>query len=438
MQGTYGLTVQGRRQHRGRQVLAVSRATNLDIYPESGPFHGCDTELWDAETGGLVACLRGGQVQVEFLPYYGNFKFPMELGNTWLTTYEYIDHVNDFTAEFWQEFRVFAYEEITVNGATFMAYGVMNTDSNVDRYYETYWYAPEIDMIVKADFGGIEIEVDGGACDFSTECADQSGSEPVEPPRFVFGDQVSEEDQARFEDTTHLVMQYLLDETGVVVSDYTVFVFRGDLEDFLGAYIELRGVPERYQAEVREGVASSQEGKRFISVDYMAPSDTMGIFVYGDWDYSDEGSLIRTMSHEYFHVVQRHGITESNRGPTWLEEGSAVYAETKTTVWAGFGNYADTKSWMAGEAAKLDAPLQSLEVHGDFHAHGGLAYWLGFMATDYLVDSFCSLRQLVLFYELKRSGMAWQDAFQDTFGLSIEAFYAEFEAYRQETFPPIS
>ena len=155
-EGTFDLAVQGRREHRGRQVLAFSRASNPDVYPEDHPEHGCDTNLTDAETGNLVACLRGGQVLVEFVPYYGNLNFPMELGKTWRSTYEYIDHVNNFTGEFWGEFRVFAYEEITVNGTAFMAYGVTRTDGSVDGYYETYWYAPEIGRAVKADYGGLE------------------------------------------------------------------------------------------------------------------------------------------------------------------------------------------------------------------------------------------------------------------------------------------
>ena len=84
----------------------------------------------------------------------------MALPHTWGKPYRFIDHVNDFKDEFLVERRVFAYQEITVNGTTYMAYGVMSTDNtdvpNPD-YTETYWYAPEIGSIVKADFGGIEI-----------------------------------------------------------------------------------------------------------------------------------------------------------------------------------------------------------------------------------------------------------------------------------------
>ena len=61
-----------------------------------------------------------------------------------------------FTGEYWVERRVFAYEEITVNGVTYMAYGVRSTGAKAN-YTETYWYAPEIESTIKADSGGLEL-----------------------------------------------------------------------------------------------------------------------------------------------------------------------------------------------------------------------------------------------------------------------------------------
>ena len=59
--------------------------------------------------------------------------------------------MTSFTSEYWGERRVFAYEEITVNGFTYMACGVKSD------YTETHWYASEIEPLIKTDFGGLEL-----------------------------------------------------------------------------------------------------------------------------------------------------------------------------------------------------------------------------------------------------------------------------------------
>ena len=75
-----------------------------------------------------------------------------------------------------------------------------------------------------------------------------------------------------------------------------------------------------------------------------------------------------------------------------------------------------------------------------FAVGGDISYPLGFMAVDFLVDNFgdlSALPALVSFYDEIGPGTTWQDAFWSTFGISIDEFYAEFEAYRHEHFPPL-
>ena len=89
------------------------------------------------------------------------------------------------------------------------------------------------------------------------------------------------------------------------------------------------------------------------------------------------------------------------------------------------------------QARETTAPLQSTETYNGLKAADGVGYPLGFMATDFLVDNFGGLPALVSFYDAIGPGTTWQDAFWSTFGLSVDEFYAEFEAYRLENFPPL-
>ena len=268
-------------------------------------------------------------------------------------------------------------------------------------------------------------------------------------PRFVFGDQVSLEDQSNMQESTALAMYYIQEETGLWINDYTVYVFL-DRENFLDVFLEERGIPERERAEYRERVLA--RGDNWATLDYTRTSGAGGdIFIYGEWFVSDEKRRLRIMSHEYFHVIQHYGIPREGasrfevvrqNGPYWLLEGSAVYVEVRTGAHEGLleygeSSFAEAKAWRMAQARETAAPLQSLETQKAVFAVGDISYTLGFMATDFLVDNFGGLLALVSFYDAIGPDMTWQAAFRSTFGISIDEFYAEFEAYRLEHFPPL-
>ena len=257
--------------------------------------------------------------------------------------------------------------------------------------------------------------------------ADGSGE-----PRFVFGDQVSQEDQSRMREATEIAMYYIQEETGVWINDYTVYAFV-DRENFLDVYIDETAWSEKDRAELRERV--------------LANGDVWGevhtgsrIFLYGYFKYT---SLLGIMAHDYFHVIQHYRLSEARfeTDPPWLIEGSAVYAEVRTGVHEGLFSFAQSKAWHMDGARKTAAPLQSLETYEDMFAVGAdISYHLGFMAVDFLVENFGdlpALPALVSFYEEIGPGTTWQAAFRSAFGISIREFYAAFEAYRLEHFPPL-
>jgi hypothetical protein len=57
-------------------------------------------------------------------------------------------------------------------------------------------------------------------------------------------------------------------------------------------------------------------------------------------------------------------------------------------------------------------------------------YKLAPLAVDYLLGS-TSVQRLADYYAAIGGGTPWQSAFATTFGKTIEAFYADFEAYRR-------
>ena len=277
--------------------------------------------------------------------------------------------------------------------------------------------------------------------------ADGSGE-----PRFVFGDQVSQEDQRRIRESTELAMYYIQEETGVWVNDYTVYAFvdRENLLDvWYDAFLEHRGIPERERAEWRRNVGDS-----WAAAEYTNPSGAgVDIVLMGEWWSSDEKNLLRLMAHEYFHVVQFYGLSEFEAGvgshdvvyktgPAWLLEGSAIYVQYRTGAHEGLlqhgaSSFAEVKAWEMDRSRETAAPLPSMETYNGLKAADGVGYTLGFVAADFLVENFGGLPAVMSFYEEIGPGTTWQAAFRSAFGISIREFYTAFEAYRLETFPPL-
>ena len=270
-------------------------------------------------------------------------------------------------------------------------------------------------------------------------------------PRFVFGDQVSLEDQSNMQESTALAMYYIQEGTGLWINDFTVYVFL-EREKFLDVFLYETGRPERERAKWREYFLA--RGDHFASLEYTRTSDEGrdGVFIYGKFFVSDVKRQLGIMAHEYFHVIQYNGIHEGPggapdnvrpNGPEWLLEGSAEYVRARTGAHEGLlehgeSSFVEARAWRMAQAREIAAPLQSLEIQQAFLDFSDIgSFELGFMATDFLVDNFGGLPALVSFYDEIGPGTIWQAAFQSTFDISIDEFYAEFEAYRTEHFPPL-
>jgi hypothetical protein len=154
------------------------------------------------------------------------------------------------------------------------------------------------------------------------------------------------------------------------------------------------------------------------------------------WRY-DAGQNQKIIAHELFHTFQyqldklvNNGSTPSSQvrpsGPVWLDEGAPEAV--------GYRVAADRRlvpSSLAGEishAKQFSTPLSSLETRDEANIPN--IYSLFHVAVDHLVSiTPAGFPALTTYLNAIGGGMAWQGAFQAAFGMSVEAYYANFAAY---------
>ena len=149
-----------------------------------------------------------------------------------------------------------------------------------------------------------------------------------------------------------------------------------------------------------------------------------------------DGSLV--LEHEYFHLLQSHlaGFGEDlnefrrARGPLWLLEGMADYAEAVYRAEVGPRTYEELRDRNAFSVASWAG---TLEATGD-HIFAE-SYVLGFLAVDLLVQR-AGEEALLDYYRSVSTGLRWREAFSSVFGIDVDEFYEEFELRRAENRPP--
>lgn len=93
-----------------------------------------------------MACVKDGQTLANAIPHHGDIAWPLKVGNRWRTQYLW----QGDGQEYWEEYTVLAYEEVTVPAGTIMAYRIGLTDADYSGYYNEFWYAPAVQAEVKA------------------------------------------------------------------------------------------------------------------------------------------------------------------------------------------------------------------------------------------------------------------------------------------------
>lgn len=187
-----------------------------------------------------------------------------------------------------------------------------------------------------------------------------------------------------------------------------------------------------YQDQYANGFSTAQGGPGGIFLYWAAPN-------FGNGPASNKQ---KTIAHELFHVLQyqldrllTNGSTPSSQvrpsGPVWLDEGSPEVVGYRVASDRGlFPSYASELANRIQHAKQIGVPLSSLET---LDQTKGIAdvYSLFLVAVDHLVSITPSgLPSLATYLNGLGAGMAWRDAFKTAFGMSVEAYYVNFAAYR--------
>jgi hypothetical protein len=264
-----------------------------------------------------------------------------------------------------------------------------------------------------------------------------TGPVPAPPPGpnelFEFDSGVTAADQDEIKGDVAYAVQDEAVLLGAPISAVTTFVSNSPdwLADQECRFLKLRNEDGNCVERVRQryaGGGSGEAGPGGLFLNWAAPS----------WrSDGGAGQNQKIIAHELFHVFQYQldkvslNSGDDSRpppgGPAWLLEGSA---ET-----VGYRVAADRRlvaSSAAGEisrAKQISTPLSSLERYADIQIPN--VYSLFHVAADHLVSiTPAGVPALTTYFNAIGGGMAWQDAFRTAFGMSIEAYYANFAAYR--------
>ena len=124
-------------------------------------------------------------------------------------------------------------------------------------------------------------------------------------------------------------------------------------------------------------------------------------------------------------------------GPEWMFRGTEQYAEIRYAEAARSLNYKVARRKEIQAATRAALPLSSVDMRGN---EDGLRSWaiggVGFLAVERLAAR-AGDPAIFEYYRLLPSSETWQEAFASAFGITVENFYSEFEAYRAEVAPTV-
>ena len=148
---------------------------------------------------------------------------------------------------------------------------------------------------------------------------------------------------------------------------------------------------------------------------------------------------IDQLAHEWFHYLQwQIGNQTFADAPEWMSEGAAIWGGDMGLLLAdGQQSFSQTREGYRQDAARTTVTLQGSEERNT-----PWQYRLGALAVDLLVER-AGFDAVVEYYRQmhhqslesdRRYTVAtdWPEAFRNAFGITVEDFYEEFEAWRSE------
>jgi hypothetical protein len=216
-----------------------------------------------------------------------------------------------------------------------------------------------------------------------------------------------------------------IDAFGDYLTDDTLLVVGTDGDFLVSTLAELNKplVPE-FERCCSSGVAGvAHLGSSWVSL----PSD----FVVERMPPADVSAII---PHELFHNIQ-HSLDKAPASqnyppgdalyrPTWLSEGSANYMGYAMLAYRGYKKYWGNHFIAPPNAAAEEDFLLSRYESSD-GSNGPYSY--GQLATEYIIAN-VGVEPLMNIWKIAGQGASFEDAFEEALGISVEDFYAAYDA----------
>ncbi|MCY4416334.1 MAG: hypothetical protein OXE87_08510 [Chloroflexi bacterium] len=161
--------------------------------------------------------------------------------------------------------------------------------------------------------------------------------------------------------------------------------------------------------------------------------------------YPESWRYMRTASHELSHVyqysLQGHGRFDTTHrevrviGPAWMQEGFATWHSDRALPMGGIIPYEQSRDRLIRQSQRVDVQLNETETYDGLKAGPG-RYDMAAMASELLAAE-AGEEALIEFWTLLRPGNPWEQAFESTFGMTIDEFYELFEEHRAAGFPEL-
>ena len=159
--------------------------------------------------------------------------------------------------------------------------------------------------------------------------------------------------------------------------------------------------------------------------------------------YPESWRYMRTAAHELSHVyqysLQGHGRFDTTHqevrviGPAWIQEGFATWHSDRALAMGGIIPYEQSRDRLIRQSQRVEVQLEETETYDGLKAGPG-RYDMAAMASELLAAE-AGEEALIEFWTLLRPGNPWEQAFESTFGMTIDEFYELFEEHRAAGFP---
>lgn len=153
-----------------------------------------------------------------------------------------------------------------------------------------------------------------------------------------------------------------------------------------------------------------------------------------EWAMSSDKIREKILRHETYHFYQAltmNTLDTLSPGPTWLGEGSAEYVAFRSMANDGLFNYNEARAlliWNLYFGTTLPT-LNLLESQQQWMSTRGPIYSEAALAVERLVATRGDA-SLNTYFQLLGQGVLWQEAFQQSFGITPYTFYQQFEQWR--------